>query len=179
MRSILVTGGARSGKSSFAESIYAGKTDVVYVATSIVSDNEMEERVKIHRKQRPKEWTTYEGYLNINNAVKDSKNYLLDCLTGMTSNIMFEYTKDSKTISQTMQEKVEDRVVSEIEKFMNEIKFVEGNIVIVTNEVGCGIVPENYIARVFRDISGKVNRRVAAMCSEVYIVCCGIPLKIK
>lgn len=179
MRSILVTGGARSGKSSFAESIYVGKKDVVYIATSIVCDDEMKERVKLHRKQRPKEWETFEGYLNISDAVKGSKNYLLDCLTVMTSNIMFEYTQNCEVIGPEMQKKVEDKAVSEIESLMYKIKLIEGNIVMVTNEVGCGIVPENHIARVFRDIEGRVNRRVAAMCSEVYIVCCGIPLKIK
>ncbi|MDI6617072.1 MAG: bifunctional adenosylcobinamide kinase/adenosylcobinamide-phosphate guanylyltransferase [Clostridiales bacterium] len=179
MKSVLVTGGARSGKSSFAESIYNGKTDVVYIATSKVTDREMEERVKLHRKQRPKDWITYEGYHNIDDAVKGSRNYILDCLTVMTSNIMFEYTKDCQVITHLMQKEVEDSVVGEIERLMDRVRLIDGNIVMVTNEVGYGIVPDNHIARVFRDISGRVNRRVAAMCSEVYLVCCGIPVRIK
>lgn len=175
----LVTGGARSGKSSFAESIYTGEKEVVYIATSKIYDEEMRDRVKLHRETRPIEWRTFEAYENLNRAVGKEKNYILDCLTIMTSNIMFDITKDREKIESELQKKVEDAVVEEIEKLITAVFKSEGQLVIVTNEVGLSVVPENHIARVYRDIIGKVNQRVAAMSSDVYLVTCGIPLKVK
>jgi len=176
---ILVTGGARSGKSSFAESLYSGKKDVVYIATSKVCDIEMQERVDIHKKSRPSEWVTYEGNYEIYKAVTDVENYILDCLTVMSSNIMFDITKDLKRIPQKIQNEVENRVMEEIKNLIKKVTEVHGNLVIVTNEVGCSVVPENHVARVYRDIIGKINQRVARLSSEVYLVTCGIPLKVK
>lgn len=178
-RIILVTGGARSGKSSFAESIFEGTLDVVYIATSRVYDDEMRDRIMLHKMSRPAEWETYEGSYDIYKAVCNSKNYLLDCITVMTSNIMFDITKDYETIPLDVQKEVEDRVYFEIEKLVDAVKAVDGNLVIVTNEVGSSIVPENHVARVYRDITGRINQRVAKLCSEVYIVACGIPLRLK
>lgn len=178
-RIILVTGGARSGKSSFAESLYSNKKDVVYIATSRVYDSEMEDRVKQHRLQRPQEWETFEGNYDLYNAVGEMKNYLLDCLTVLTSNIMFDITKDYERIPLEKQKETEDRVVAEVEGLIKKIIKTEGNLVMVTNEVGYSIVPENHVARVYRDIVGRVNQRIAAMASEVYIVACGIPLRLK
>lgn len=176
---VLITGGARSGKSSFAESLYIDKKDVVYIATSRVYDSEMEDRINLHRLQRPIEWKTYEENYGLDRAVSTSKNYLLDCLTVLTSNIMFDITKDYKKITSEKQREVENVVIREIENLINKIKEIDGNLVMVTNEVGCSIVPENHVARVYRDIVGRVNQRVASMCSEVYIVACGLPLRLK
>lgn len=178
-RIILVTGGARSGKSSFAESLFEGDLDVVYIATSRVYDDEMKDRIMLHKMSRPAEWKTYEGSYDIYRAVCDSKNYLLDCITVMTSNIMFDITKDYEIIPLDVQREVEDSVYFEFEKLVNTIKEADGNLVMVTNEVGSSIVPENHVARVYRDITGRVNQRVAKLCSEVYIVSCGIPLRLK
>ena len=178
-RIVLVTGGARSGKSSFAESLYGDNKDVVYIATSRVFDDEMRDRIMLHKESRPGEWRTFEGTYEINKAVKNSKNYLLDCLTILTSNIMFDMTKDYERISKEMQKLVEDRVMEEIKRLIDAVTHLSGNLVMVTNEVGCSIVPENHIARVYRDIIGRVNQRAAVLCSEVYLVTCGVPLKIK
>ncbi len=178
-RIVLVTGGARSGKSSFAESIYEGFLDVVYIATSRIYDDEMKDRVMLHRMQRPGEWKTFEGTYDLDNAVCEHKNYLLDCLTVMSSNIMFDITKDYDRIPLEKQKKVEDRAVAEIEKLVKRIREIDGNLVMVTNEVGSSIVPENHVARVYRDIIGRVNQRVARLCDEVYIVACGLPLRLK
>ncbi len=176
---ILVTGGARSGKSSFAESLYSGNKAVVYIATSKVCDEEMRERVELHKKARPSEWVTYEGTYEIYRAVADVKDYILDCLTVMSSNIMFDITKNFEKIPQEIQTEVENKVVEEIEDLIKKIEEVHGNLVIVTNEVGSSVVPENHVARVYRDIIGKINQRVARLSSEVYLVTCGIPLKVK
>lgn len=178
-RIVLVTGGARSGKSSFAESLYKDTNDVVYIATMRACDSEMEDRIKLHRQSRPKEWVTFEGSYNLFEAVPNSRNYLLDCLTILASNIMFDMTKDYERIPVEIQMEVENKVVEEIEKLVERVESIDGSLVIVTNEVGDSIVPENHIARVYRDIVGRVNQRVARLCSEVYLVICGIPLRIK
>ena len=176
-----MTGGARSGKSSFAQSIYKDDANVVYIATSRMNgdDSEMKERVSLHKKSRPSQWKTFEGSYNLNEAVYGFKNYLLDCLTVMTSNIMFDISKDEEIISLKMQNQIEQKVFNEIKKLIDEIINIDGNLVMVTNEVGCSIVPENHIARVYRDIMGRINQRTAKMCDEVFIVSCGIPLKIR
>ncbi|HBR03230.1 MAG TPA: bifunctional adenosylcobinamide kinase/adenosylcobinamide-phosphate guanylyltransferase [Ruminiclostridium sp.] len=178
-RIILVTGGARSGKSTFAEELYSKERDVVYIATARISDEEMRDRVSLHRAQRPEEWMTYEGNYDLKDAVGTAKNYLLDCITVLTSNIMFDLTGELDAISLKKQREVEDRVVSEIYELAEAVKKIEGNLVMVTNEVGYSIVPENNIARIFRDVAGRVNQRTAELCTEVYLVACGIPLRLK
>lgn len=175
----LVTGGARSGKSTFAESIFKDKKDVVYIATSKITDTEMEERVKLHQESRPDQWRTFEGNYDLDNSIGEEKNYLLDCITILVSNIMFDISKDTEYIDFNLQKSIEDKVIFELEKLFIRIKEKNLNLVLVTNEVGDSIVPEHHISRVFRDIQGRINQRVAAMADEVYLVCCGIPVKIK
>lgn len=176
---VLVTGGARSGKSTFAESKFLDKKDVVYIATSRIWDDEMEERVHLHRESRPSHWRTYEGNYDLIKSVEDEKHYLLDCLTVLTSNRMFDLTKDHEYIDYDLQRKVEDQVIEEILDLINLINSKGYDLIMVTNEVGYSIVPENHISRVFRDIQGRINQRIAALSHEVYLVCCGIPVKIK
>jgi adenosylcobinamide kinase/adenosylcobinamide-phosphate guanylyltransferase len=175
----LITGGARSGKSTFAESLYKDKLDVVYIATSRIYDEEMEERVRLHRESRPAEWRTYEGTYNLADAVGEESNYILDCMTVLSSNIMFDLSKDVEYIDYELQKKIEDTIVDEIAGLIDKIKEKGANLILVTNEVGSSIVPENHIARVFRDIQGRVNQKIASMSNNVYLVCCGIPVKIK
>jgi len=175
----LVTGGARSGKSTFAEKLFDGKKDVVYIATSIVSDHEMEERINHHRNSRPNYWRTFEGYKELQKALGLEMNYLLDCITIMVSNIMFDVTKDLEYINATLQNEVEDKVMDELGKLIQYVKLNNLDLVLVTNEIGNSIIPEHHVSRVFRDIQGRVNQRVAALANQVYLVCCGIPVKIK
>ncbi|MDR7855776.1 bifunctional adenosylcobinamide kinase/adenosylcobinamide-phosphate guanylyltransferase [Tissierella sp.] len=175
----LVTGGARSGKSRFAENLYKDKKDVVYIATSKIFDDEMEERIKLHQNSRPREWRTYEGNYNLQDAIDKEKNYLLDCITVLTSNIMFDISKDAEYIDYEMQRDIEDTIVLEIKNLISNIKTKDYNLVLVTNEVGDSIVPEHHVSRVFRDIQGRVNQQIAQLTDQVYLVCCGIPVKIK
>ena len=175
----LVTGGVRSGKSTFAESIYKDKKDVVYIATSRIYDKEMDERVELHRKSRPECWRTFEGNYNLEQCIGNEENYLLDCITVLTSNIMFDMTKDIEYIDYKLQGDVENKIISEIEKLIDSLKERGFNLVMVTNEVGDSIVPEHHISRVFRDIQGRINQKIATLCDEVYLVCCGMPVKIK
>ena len=176
---VLVTGGARSGKSSFAQSLYKGYKGVVYIATSKICDDEMEERVRLHRTFRPSEWRTFEGNYKLCDCIGDEKNYILDCITVLTSNIMFDITKNMDKLSFKIQKKVEDTVMNEIGSLVDKIRDKNFNLVMVTNEVGCSIVPENHVARAYRDIAGRVNQKIAGLSDEVYIVTCGIPLRIK
>ncbi|MGI6084578.1 MAG: bifunctional adenosylcobinamide kinase/adenosylcobinamide-phosphate guanylyltransferase [Acetivibrionales bacterium] len=178
-RIILVTGGARSGKSTFAEELYSNKKDVVYIATARVTDNEMKDRILFHQKQRPEEWITIEANYRLSEIVNERKNYLLDCITVLTSNIMFDITGESDKIPPEIQVKLEKTVVDEISLLIDRVKQAGKNLVMVTNEVGNSIVPENNVARIYRDIAGRVNQKIAKMCSEVYLVTCGIPLRLK
>lgn len=175
----LVTGGSRSGKSSFAESLYREKDDVVYIATSKILDKEMEERIDLHRNTRPGEWRTYEGNYDLKGCLGQEEYYLLDSVTVMVSNIMFDITKDLEYIDYKAQAEVENKIVSELEVFIDKIKNNTYNLILVTDEVGSSIVPEHHISRVFRDIQGRVNQRLASIADEVYLVCCGLPVKIK
>ena len=176
---ILVTGGARSGKSSFAESLYKDKEDVVYMATAKVYDEEMDKRVKIHQGSRPGIWRTFEGNYDLVQALAKEKNYLLDCITVLTSNIMFDITRDMEKISYESQAMVEEKILDEVKSLIEAVREKDYNLIIVTNEVGSSIVPEHHVSRVFRDIQGRVNQRIGSLADQVYLVACGIPVKIK
>ncbi|NMB07886.1 MAG: bifunctional adenosylcobinamide kinase/adenosylcobinamide-phosphate guanylyltransferase [Tissierellia bacterium] len=176
---VLVTGGARSGKSTFAENLYKDKKDVVYIATSKIWDEEMEERIKLHKSRRPSYWRTYEGNYSLINALGEEKNYLLDCVTLLTSNIMFDMTENIEYIDYKLKNTIENRIYEELYSLIKAIEDKKYNLVLVTNEVGYSLVPDNHIGRVFRDIQGRINQRVAVLSQEVYLVCCGIPVKIK
>ncbi len=175
----LVTGGARSGKSRFAENIYKDKEDVVYIATSKVSDSEMRDRVDMHRATRPSIWRTFEGNYKLIEALGEEENYLLDCVTVLISNIMFDYTEGIERIDQELQERIENIIFKNLEELISEIRNRGLNLVMVTNEVGDSIVPEHHISRVFRDIQGRINQRLAAISDEAYLICCGLPVKLK
>lgn len=182
---VLVTGGARSGKSSFAENyIKECGEKIAYIATSIPFDEGMQDRVKKHKEQRPNEWTTVEKYFDIHKIIKDIKvnhdSAILDCLTIMCSNIMFADNQyDFDTISRDEIDSLEKLILSQADKLLDEAKKNELNLIIVTNELGMGIVPENRLARIFRDIAGKVNQLVAKKSDELYFVVSGIEMKVK
>jgi adenosylcobinamide kinase/adenosylcobinamide-phosphate guanylyltransferase len=175
----LISGGVRSGKSTFAEKLLENKNDVVYIATMRAIDDEMDERINLHKKRRNATWRTFEGTYNLVDAVGSEKYYLLDCLTNLISNIMFDVTKDLEIIDYIKQKEIEDKVMKELVGLIKRIREIDGDLIMVTNEVGMSVVPENYIARVFRDIQGRVNQMAAAISDEVYLVFLGIPLKIK
>ncbi len=182
---IIVTGGARSGKSVFAENTACAKGDkVLYIATAIAFDDEMKDRIRKHKEQRPAGWDVLEAFCNLDTKVAEALNghkaILLDCITVMVSNIMFSSGEvDWENVNMDYVNKIEITVISEIDKL---IKASEGNeipFILVTNEIGMGIVPENKLSRIFRDIAGRVNQRLAARAQDVYLVVSGIPIKIK
>ena len=181
---IFITGGAKSGKSKFAESLAFKREKRVYLATSVIWDNEMKNRVAKHRLQRGEDWVTIEAYKDIDKAlegtIEDVDVILLDCLTNMISNIMFEeYDGDWENIPDDIPEKIEKAVLEEVNKILDFNKIYMGDIIIVSNEVGLGLVPENPLGRYFRDIAGSMNQIIAAESDAVYMVVSGIPVKIK
>lgn len=181
---ILVTGGARSGKSSYAEDIARSYGDaVLYVATSIPFDEEMKLRIKKHREQRPDNWETLEAYkdmdTHLSSLLQGKSAVLLDCITIMTTNLMFEYETNWDNIKAEDILHIEERVRAEIVKLIETAQRSVIPFILVTNEVGMGIVPDNALSRMFRDIAGRVNQMVAKAADEVYFCVSGIPMKIK
>lgn len=184
-KAILITGGARSGKSSYAEKLAKElEGNVLYIATSIPFDEEMKLRIKKHKESRPQEWDTFEGYKGLGRVISDKgrqyKGILLDCITVMVTNLFLEYT-GMEGINFPREDfiKAEKAIEKEIEELMKGIGESEATVMLVTNELGSGIVPENTLARAFRDIAGRVNQYIGSRCDEVYMTVCGIPLKLK
>jgi len=163
-----VLGGARSGKSSFAEGlIEASGRQAVYLATGRAWDEEMSERIDQHKARRGEIWSTVEEPLDLVGALEahaaDDKAILVDCLTLWLTNLMM----------------AESDVAAETAKLAEALPRLKGAIICVSNEVGLGIVPENALARAFRDHAGRLHQSVAAVATTVYFVAAGLPLKMK
>lgn len=175
-RTILITGGARSGKSAFAEKL-ARETgeSLCYLATAQALDGEMKERVKRHRERRGDEWSTVEEPLQLAQTLaRCDRKYqviLVDCITLWLSNLLFKY-EQSGTSSEAL-------ILADVERLQTTLQAMVTPVIMVTNEVGMGIVPENGLARLFRDIAGRTNQALAVAADEVHVVISGIPLKLK
>lgn len=181
---ILITGGARSGKSTIAEKMAGDLSDkVLYLATAVPFDEEMQARIEKHRQTRPAYWDTHEGYKNLDAVIEGAEGYdvlLLDCVTVMLTNLLWEYPgMDFDIPNAEIINKAEEYVRCEFDKLIRASDKFKGTLIMVTNELGSGLVPEAPIARNFRDIAGRVNQQIAACCQEVYLTVCGIPMKIK
>ncbi len=167
VKSILITGGARSGKSQLAETKTLALGDrAIYIATAEAYDDEMRARIAHHRARRGPEWQTLNAPLDLVGALRDNDRTtprLVDCLTLWLSNLMLA-GRDWET---------------EVAALCGLIPDLRAPVVFVTNEVGAGIVPENALARAFRDAAGWGNQRVAAVCDEVWFCISGQPLKVK
>lgn len=173
---IFITGGARSGKSTFAEkkALEFG-SPLTYLATAQAGDKEMSERIRLHQARRGEEWKTVEEPLHLSQALacRDglTKAILVDCLTLWLSNLLFLYEDQG--------EELEETIMVDIHRLITTMRGLSTPVIIVSNEVGMGIVPENRLARLFRDIAGKANQMVAAAADEVHVVISGIPLRLK
>lgn len=181
---ILVTGGARSGKSNFAESLCKKQNNkTAYIATSIAFDDEMKFRVKKHQESRPKEWNTYEIYKDIHSIIEElNENYdtvIMDCVTLMVNNLIFTYDIDIDKATAEELNKLEDYIRNQITKLLEAVKKTDLYFVIVSNEIGMGIVPENKLSRVYGDFVGRANQLIGKYSDEVYFVVSGIPMKVK
>ena len=178
---ILVTGGSRSGKSTFAEKLLEDKDDVLYIATAIVTDKEMEKRIENHKNRRNPKWGTHEGYKELDKVFGSEKyNYvMLECIGTMVTNLMFDKEYDFDTMSQQEIAELTTRIKSEVEKLIFAAKQKDKELIIVTNEVGWSLVPEYRLGRIFSDILGHLNQLIAGLSDEVYLVACGLPIKLK
>jgi len=183
MSLVMITGGARSGKSEFAEklALEKGGNSVLYIATSIPFDEEMKERVKRHKERRPPFWQTKEVYKNLYDVISKSnaKVALIDCLTVMITNLLMEVDLTWEKVELKEIDNIEKQIADEVDKILSAKKDFKGDIILVTNEVGMGLVPEYKLGRIFRDIAGRMNKKVADASDEVYLMVSGIPLKIK
>lgn len=179
----LVTGGARSGKSNFAEKIVKenGK-NIIYIATAIAFDEGMKSRIKKHRKERPSSWHTIERYkdfysLKENNKFKEADTIILDCITIMVTNLILEKNIDFDNTSMDEIDDLENEIFIEIKELLKVLD--EKKVILVTNEVGMGLVPSYKLGSVFRDIAGRVNQYIAEKADKVYFIVSGLPMKIK
>lgn len=180
---ILITGGARSGKSALAERLAARHGDnVLYIATSVVTDDEMARRVRLHQESRPLHWRTWEGYRDLGKVIADEaaadKAVILECITTMIANLLFDQAGDAPA-EQMDFPAIEAAIQQQIDELIAACLRSASPVYLVTNELGMGIVPENRLARHFRDIAGRVNQRLAAAAESVYLVVSGIEVKIK
>ncbi len=176
----LIIGGTRSGKSAFATQIAHKHQNVCYVATACTaqstenSDGEMFERIKKHQESRPANWKTIEAPLELDKAISQLNGafdvVLIDCITIYVTNMLL---KDGETKEQ------EKNINEAIKRLCVVCKEISSHVIIVTNEVGHGIVPDNPLARKFRDIAGNVNQLIAREADTVFLVTAGIETKIK
>ncbi len=168
MMPILVLGGARSGKSGFAERLLRdSKIERTYLATASAGDEEMKARIAHHREARGEKWHTVEEPLFIVDAMRretgEGRAVLVDCLTLWLSNLFM----DARNV---------EREIEQLVLFLQE---TPRNIVLVSNEIGLGLVPETKLGRDFRDAQGRLNQKVAAAVSTVVFVAAGLPLYLK
>jgi len=168
---VLVTGGARSGKSRFAQTrteTWPGR--LLYIATAQPLDEEMTRRVEAHRAERGPRWDTCEEPLEPERALDRLPEYgggLLDCLTLWANNLLARHGDDADGLERAST------------RFLEAIERCPGRLCVVTNEVGSGIVPANALARRFRDVAGRLNQEVAARADEAYLVVSGLPLRLR
>jgi adenosylcobinamide kinase/adenosylcobinamide-phosphate guanylyltransferase len=178
---IFVTGGARSGKSAFAQERAKENEDVAYIATARITDSEMRERVRMHRESRPKAWKTYEVQNNLPAVFdRNHRTFLLDCLTVYISNaVVGAVGEEDEIVDARVQEETEERIMRDVERMIGIVREKDLTAIIVSNEVGMGVVPPYPMGRLFRDITGRANKLLAAAADEAYLVVCGIPMKLK
>jgi len=174
----LILGGARSGKSTYAETLARelGQDDVLYVATAQALDAEMADRIARHRAQRPASWSTLEAPLHPGRALLARRPrtsvILLDCLTLLVSNILLAHAEEAFSVQQAA-------VDAQIEELLAAVRELEAHVIIVSNEVGMGLVPDNALGRAYRDLLGRTNQRVAAVADRVLFMVAGLPLVVK
>lgn len=168
---ILITGGARSGKSRQAEKMALGYgAPLGYIATGMAGDDEMAERIARHRSRRGPAWNTIEEQEDLVGIIRANeenfKALLVDCVTLWLTNLLLKYGKTAP-------------VLEEVKVLAGSMPDLKIPLILVSNEVGMGIVPENAIARSFRDLAGEANEILATAASEVYVMFSGLPLKLK
>lgn len=183
-RITLILGGARSGKSRYAqqraEQLCASGAAVTYVATATAEDEEMRLRIARHRDSRPPGWTTVEETRRVAQALAAVKAdvVIVDCLTLLITNIVLQQQAERSDEAPSLQ-LLEEAVMREIKALLGQCRRMQAEIFLISNEVGMAVVPPTPLGRAFRDIAGRVNQAVAAAAQEVYLVVAGLAQKLK
>ncbi len=177
----LLLGGARSGKSYYAQEQGKKASSVLFVATAEALDEDMQLRIKKHKQDRPENWHTLEATEHVGSRIEDLYDgedlIIIDCITLLITNIFCQYSEEQfETIQDSILEK---QVISEIQELQECLQKIEASFIIVSNEVGLGIVPAFRSGRLFQDILGRANQLLAQTANEVYLMVAGIPLKVK
>lgn len=188
----LILGGARSGKSSYGEELASSIPGrIAYLATAKITDREMEKRIASHRERRPEEWATFE--LEKDNLEKkdikkviqniEEQGYsilLIDCMTNMLFRLIDSHELDRlETISNKLEIEIEKKVLEFFKFFMDLIKSTGLNVIMISNEIGMGVVPAFPLGRIFRDLMGMINKDIAAGSDEVYLFTAGLKQRLK
>ena len=182
MKNILIIGGARSGKSRFAQELALKLGEaVLFVATAVAGDEEMRQRIEEHQRARSAAWSTLEVTTHVGNQISqkigEAQVVIVDCITLLVNNIFSQYIdQTSEQIDATL---IEKKVTSEIRELRECINHIDATFIIVTNEVGMGLVPANKMGRLYRDLLGKANQLLAQGVDEVYLMVAGLPVLIK
>ena len=184
-KTVLVLGGARSGKSRFASQLadeLVGDGEVTYLATAEPGDEEMADRILRHRRDRPPEWRTAEVPIEVAVAVEElgtdaaggpgQSVILLDCITLWISNLLL--AEEEETAMDR-----EEAILAKVRTLARVSSEVDAHVILVSNEVGLGVVPPTQLGRAFRDIAGRANQILAQAADEVYIVWAGLPQRVK
>jgi adenosylcobinamide kinase / adenosylcobinamide-phosphate guanylyltransferase len=179
---IFLLGGARSGKSYYAQELAQQMAQkVLFVATAAAGDEDMRLRIEKHKKARPAGWRTLEAADHIGRRIEedigDTQLVIIDCITLLVNNIFCRL--DERQFEVIEDDVLEKPVISEINELQDCLKKIEASCIVVSNEVGLGIVPENRMGRLYRDILGRANQMLARSADEVYLMIAGIPLRVK
>ena len=170
-RITLVLGGARSGKSRYGQKLAAMAKRVTFIATAQAGDDEMTRKIARHRTERPVEWKTIEEPLRVADTLRvaeaDTDLIIIDCLTFFASNQLLACGDDVRALEAACAELYES------------LRATPCAVVLISNEVGCGVVPEYELGRRFRDLAGEINQRVAEIADSVVLMVAGLPLKLK
>jgi len=176
---ILVLGGARSGKSELAEKIASQLGGpIIYIATATVRDPEMTDRIKLHQARRPASWSTVEEPTNILQVLQQGQRgdvFLLDCVTLWLTNLLLG---ENLPCNEASTAEKQDYILAQAEAAAETVSQGQ-HLIIVSSEVGLGLVPEYPLGRAFRDLAGKVNQTLASKADQVYFTIAGLPLEIK
>jgi adenosylcobinamide kinase / adenosylcobinamide-phosphate guanylyltransferase len=173
-RITLLIGGARSGKSAYAQEL-AGQQGgpVLFCATAEALDDEMAARIEVHKSSRPATWDTLEANIDVGERLRQQASrydaVIIDCITVLVANAIGngDAMEDPK------------RAICEIDKLVRCLKARQANFILVSNDVGSGLIPENKLGRIYRDCLGQANQKLAACADEVYLLVAGLPVKIK
>jgi len=178
---ILLIGGAGSGKSHFAQELALRLGEpVLFVATAVAGDEEMLKRIDQHRRQRPPAWSTLEVTTDVGKNILEklggAKVVIVDCITLLANNIFSQYSEQGEPTDVPL---IEKSLIAEIDELIECIKQVDASFIIVTNEVGLGVVPASRLGRLYRDLLAQANQMLAGAADEVYLMVAGLALPIK